>query len=90
MAELVIKKGKSEQTLLLEDGASISEACEDAGVPFACAEGMCGACVIEVLEGGENLTAPTQEERDFLGEGNCRERLACQCKIRGGCVKVTF
>lgn len=74
----------------LPDGAPIADACEEAGVPFACTEGVCGTCVIEVKEGKENLTPPTKEEEDFLGEGTQDERLACQCKIKGGCVKISF
>ena len=73
----------------IEDGAPIAEVCEDAGVPFACTEGVCGTCVIEVKEGMENLSAFTQEEEDFLGEME-EERLACQCKLNGGCVKISF
>ena len=60
----------------LGEDAPIAEACEEAGVPFACTEGVCGTCVIEVKEGKDNLSAPTQEEEDFLGEGNRDERLA--------------
>ncbi len=73
----------------LAEGEEIAPACEESGVPFACTEGVCGTCVVEVLEGMENLSPLTQEEIDFLGEQD-RERLACQCKIRGGCVKLTF
>jgi len=73
----------------LEEGAPIKEACEEMGVPFACEEGVCGTCVIEVEEGMENLSSVTSEEVDFLGEID-KERLACQCQIRGGCVKVKF
>ncbi len=73
----------------LEDGAAIAEACEEAGVPFACTEGVCGTCVIEVSEGMENLSEFTQEEEDFLGEQGC-ERLACQCRLKGGTVKIKF
>ncbi len=78
-----------EEELELEEGASLKEVCEDAGVPFACEEGVCGTCVIEVEEGMENLTSFTQEEIDFLGEQET-ERLACQCKIKQGCVKINF
>ena len=79
----------SEEEYEVEEGAPIAEACEEAGVPFACTEGVCGTCVIEVKEGMENLSPFTQEEEDFLGEiGN--ERLACQCKLKGGCVKISF
>lgn len=73
----------------LQEGSPIAEVCEEAGVPFACTEGVCGTCVIEVLDGMECLSPFTQEEMDFLGEQD-RERLACQCKLKGGCVKITF
>ena len=79
----------SGETKEMEEGSSITEVCEEAGVPFACTEGVCGTCVIEVLEGMENLSPFTQEEKDFLGEQD-RERLACQCKIQKGCVKIQF
>lgn len=73
----------------LEENGSLAEVCEEAGVPFACTEGVCGTCVIEVLEGMDNLSPFTQEEMDFLGEQD-KERLACQCKLKSGCVKITF
>jgi len=73
----------------ITDGDPIAEVCEDAGVPFACTEGVCGTCVIEVKEGMDNLSKFTQEEEDFLGELE-EERLACQCKLKGGCVKISF
>lgn len=73
----------------LEEGEAIAECCEKAGVPFACTEGVCGTCVIEVKEGMENLSEFTQEEEDFLGELD-QERLACQCKIKNGDVTLSF
>ncbi len=73
----------------LADGEPIASVCEEAGVPFACTEGVCGTCVIEVTEGMENLSNFTQEEEDFLGEQGT-ERLACQCKLKRGCVKIEF
>lgn len=72
------------EKLEVEEGASIQEACEEAGVPFACTEGICGTCVIEITDGQENLSPPTQEEIDFLGDDTSNERLACQCKIKVG------
>lgn len=74
----------------LPDNSEIQEICEEAGVPFACTEGVCGTCVIEVKQGEENLSKQTQEEKDFLGEGCTEERLACQCKILGGEVTISF
>lgn len=88
MAKLIF--GHNDEEVDLHDEAPIAEACEEAGVPFACTEGVCGTCVIEIKEGKENLSPPTQEEEDFLGSGTCDERLACQCKIKKGIVKITF
>jgi ferredoxin len=87
MAKLIFDN--SEEEMEIADGSEITEACEEQGVPFACTEGVCGTCVIEVTEGMENLSPFTQEEKDFLGEQD-KERLACQCKILGGCVRINF
>jgi ferredoxin len=87
MAKLVFHHNNEEKEL--EDGSPLVEVCEEAGVPFACTEGVCGTCVIEVVDGMENLSDFTQEEKDFLGDLD-KERLACQCKIKGGCVKLNF
>lgn len=85
-----LKFEHNDEEIELPDGSPIANACEEAGVPFACTEGVCGTCVIEVIEGKENLSEQTQEEKDFLGEGTCDERLACQCKIKCGSVKIKF
>ena len=87
MAKLFFEE--THQEIELEDGSEIQEACEEAGVPFACTEGICGTCIVEVTEGMENLSAFTQAEEDFLGEMDC-ERMACQCKIQKGTVKIKF
>ena len=88
MAELIFHNGERVE---LEDGSPIEEACAEAGVPFACSGGICGACIVEVVEGMENLSPPTQSELDFIGEkGVKRERMACQCRITSGTVKIKF
>lgn len=71
------------------DGQAIQSACEEAGVPFGCSEGICGTCLIEIKEGRENLSEYTQQEKDFLGDER-HERLACQCRLKKGCVKISF
>lgn len=87
MGKLIFEESGEEKEIA--DGAPITEACEEAGIPFACTEGVCGTCIIEVTEGMDNLSPRTQEENDFLGEcGN--ERMACQCKLQRGTVKVRF
>ncbi len=87
MAKLVFENTGEEKEV--EDESTIQEICEEAGVPFACTEGVCGTCVIEVVDGMQHLSDFTQEEKDFLGEQDF-ERLACQCRIKGGCVKIKF
>ncbi len=74
----------------LPEGSRIAEVCEEAGLPFGCEEGLCGTCAVDVKEGKENLSTPTQQEIDFFGEGTCHERLACQCKIQSGKVRISF
>ncbi len=89
MAKLVFQNTGEE--VEVEDDGSIAQVCEEAGVPFACTEGVCGTCIVEVVEGHENLSEPTQAEIDFLGEsGTKRERMCCQAKIKHGLVKISF
>jgi len=87
MAKIIFEENGEEYDL--PDNSPITEVCEQAGVPFACTEGVCGTCVVEVIDGMENLSEFNQAEADFLGELD-RERLACQCKINSGCVKLKF
>lgn len=79
----------NDEHIEIEDGAPLKEICEEAGVPFACTEGVCGTCVIEVKKGMESLSEMTEEEKDFLGDTD-DERLACQCRINKGTVEIEF
>ena len=74
----------------IEDGACIGETCEDQGVPLACAEGVCGTCIITIESGEENLSPLSDRERDFLGDDPKNERLACQCFTKQGTVTVSY
>jgi ferredoxin len=57
----------------------------DTSILFGCRDGACGACMIRVLAGGENISPMQDHEKDFLetmaAEPN--ERLACQCRVKG-------
>lgn len=77
---------KDGKTVEIKDGDNLQWACEELDVPFACRNGSCGCCLIEVEEGLENLNDLTEEENDFGLEG-C-QRLGCQCKIKKGHVKL--
>ena len=87
MAKLIFENTQNE--VELPDGSNIQDACAKEGVPIPCSEGICGMCVIEILEGMENLSEYTDAEKDFLGDME-NERLACQVKIQSGTVKLKF
>ena len=68
-------------------GTSLMALCEENAIPltFGCGSGACGTCRVRITENPQNLSAPQQDERDFLvwiGAG-ADERLACQCRIQG-------
>ncbi|MBN1870504.1 MAG: (2Fe-2S)-binding protein [Candidatus Omnitrophica bacterium] len=84
MAKLIIDRDEYH----LPDGAAIGAVCEQAGIPFCCNTGVCGACKVEVLDGAENLSELTEEEK-ALGMDR-KNRLSCQCCIKRGTVKITY
>lgn len=62
-----------------------------ADIVFGCREGGCTTCIVEVLSGAENLSAPSEEELSTLEEDELNDglRLACQVQITGdGAVKL--
>lgn len=68
-------------------GTRIVEVAEPvgAGIPFGCKENDCGDCLVEVLEGGENLSVPSALEAGLLRKKSARpgQRLACQAMVLG-------
>ncbi len=61
-----------------------------AGITYGCREGECGTCLTHVVEGGENLSDPSALEQRVLKENLAgrNDRLACQCQVLGGTVRV--
>ncbi len=55
------------------------------GIVYGCREGDCGTCIMEVLEGMENLSVPSVLEDKVLRENMAskRFRLACQAQVIG-------
>ncbi len=78
----------------VEDGTPLIECCEevDVSLSFGCTEGTCGVCELTVLEGMNNVSRLTEEERDYLLEEDLEAgmRLGCQLKIRKGEVVLTW
>lgn len=76
------------KSLSVKDGSDLIDAAEKLGVPFGCTSGACGTCQIEIIQGAENLTEITDNELEMKLNKNVR--LACQCKIKHGEVKIKF
>lgn len=74
--------------LELADGDQIRDACEELGVLFSCRSGWCGTCMIDIVEGEENLSELTEEEAAM--DRDRKHRLACQAKINKGTVMIKF
>ncbi|MFA5087777.1 MAG: 2Fe-2S iron-sulfur cluster-binding protein [Candidatus Omnitrophota bacterium] len=83
MAKLFIDQTEYE----IPNGASISAACEQAGIPMNCHSGVCGSCQVKVIEGAKNLNKLTPEEIELGMDEN--SRLSCMCFIKKGVVKIT-
>lgn len=74
-------------------GELLLEAGEKAGVEMeaGCFNCSCGTCVVEVVNGMENLEEPTPEELDVLDAWNKdseKYRLACCVRIKQGEVVI--
>jgi ferredoxin len=71
----------------VETGTTMQQICDTYETPvvFGCRAAECGACLIHVVNGAENLSPMGPDEQDVLHvlakAGNCR--LACQCIVLG-------
>ncbi len=78
----------------IEDGTPLIDFCEEADVSlsFGCTEGTCGVCEVTVIQGKDNVSKITDEERDYLLPEDLEEgmRLGCQMKIRKGNVTLSW
>ncbi|MFQ5716378.1 MAG: 2Fe-2S iron-sulfur cluster-binding protein [Nitrospinales bacterium] len=78
----------------VKDGSALIDSCEnlDVSLPFGCTEGSCGVCELTVVNGRENCSELTEEEKDYLLPEDIEEgmRLGCQLKIRGGDVTLVW
>ena len=65
----------------------ITDANPSAEVPYSCRAATCGTCRVEVIEGGDALSAADQfelEVLDIFGDTPDEVRLCCQAKLVGG------
>ncbi len=64
----------------------ITDANPAADVPYSCRAATCGTCRVQVVEGGEALSAPDEfelEVLDIFGDTPDKVRLCCQAKLVG-------
>ncbi len=71
------------------EGGRLVDLCDAhaAPIPFSCRSASCGTCRVDVMEGGEWLEPPGDDELEVLGEFGddpTRCRLACQACVRPG------
>lgn len=64
---------------------------ENLDIPFGCIDGICGACIVKIKKGINNLSPKTEQENATLKmfDADKAQRLACQCKINGD-VELNF
>ena len=75
-------------TVDVPPGTSFTDLCDrhSTGVLLGCRDAACGTCLIEVLEGVEDLSPITEGEEillSALAEDVPNARLACQCEVCG-------
>jgi len=68
-------------------GSRIIETSEKVGASliYGCREGDCGSCLMQVMEGWDNLTEPSVVEDKVLRDSAAgrHQRLACQAQVLG-------
>lgn len=78
--------GGEEYVIEVNEGENMLDAALDRSVEidYSCREGMCDSCAVQILAGINNISPPTQEEFDMLGDDVQKgQRLACQVKVYG-------
>jgi 2Fe-2S ferredoxin len=68
-------------------GARLVDICDasDSPVPFSCRSASCGTCRVVIVEGGDSLEPPGEEEialLELMGDDPAVLRLACQARLR--------
>ncbi|MEM1893569.1 MAG: 2Fe-2S iron-sulfur cluster-binding protein [Candidatus Anstonellales archaeon] len=82
------------RTIDVPDGSLLLELDGKTNLLFACREGVCTTCLVDVVEGVENLEDPGEMESmtlSTLPPGTAKNpRLMCVSKIRSGTIKIKF
>ena len=84
----------SGKTLDVNEGTLLFDAACRAGLPVASscsAEMVCGRCTMRVVNGSENLSAPSDHEMRLLrrDKKGPTDRVSCMVKVNGDCTVTT-
>jgi ferredoxin len=82
-----IKLVNENRTLVADNNARLKDVLEPTNILFGCSNGLCGTCMIEVIENPDGLAEKENRELDTLNflSAEPNQRLACQCKVKGDC-----
>jgi ferredoxin len=76
-----------DQKIEIEKNKNLSESLDASTSPilFGCRTGVCGTCLVRVIENKNNISSSSQDEKDFLEivSDDPRDRLACQFSCSG-------
>lgn len=81
------------KTIEVSDGSVLLELEGKSNLLFACREGVCTTCLVDVVEGAENLYPPEEIEQMTLSTININAknpRLMCVSRIKSGEVKIKY
>ena len=78
----------NQHNIKTEPGRKLLDICDEFNTPilFGCRACSCSTCLIEVVQGSENLSPITESEQVLLSvmaENHKQARLACQCIVNG-------
>jgi 2Fe-2S ferredoxin len=84
----------SQRKIQVESGTTLYDAAIRAGLPVAAscsADFVCGKCNMQVVQGGDSLTAQSEKEKELLRrEGKAMtDRISCHTRVRGDCTVTT-
>lgn len=79
--------GDTHPALELPEGCRLSERLDMTNSPvlFGCRTGICGTCLIEVVEASQPLAPPSEDEKELLeilAPDRPQVRLACQLDLQ--------
>ena len=72
----------------VDAGSELKDVTKDEGWPIAygCEDGVCGTCIVDIVEGKENISPKEEVESqtlDMMCMNDGEHRLCCQCKVNG-------